>query len=154
MKLTPILLIPLLFLSSCTIDWNDEKDKKITELNTKIEEWKEEIKKVKDDELFKKNKECFNLKDNIEKSAKTADNFIRVQTIFYSPIIKSCIWELIYQSYDKATFEKIPWDYWSILQNLFSNEGLMNSKWDWLDGYLPKTNSIEDEIKYLKNETN
>ena len=32
-----LLLIPLLFLSSCTIDWNDEKDKKIAELEWKIE---------------------------------------------------------------------------------------------------------------------
>jgi hypothetical protein len=27
-----LLLIPIVFLSSCTIDWNDEKDKKIAEL--------------------------------------------------------------------------------------------------------------------------
>ena len=31
MKSITLLLIPLLLLSSCTIDWNDEKDKKITE---------------------------------------------------------------------------------------------------------------------------
>ena len=56
-KLT-LLLIPLILLSSCTIDWNDKKDAKIAELNAKIETQKEEIKKVKDDDLFKKNKEC------------------------------------------------------------------------------------------------
>ena len=42
MKSLTLLLIPLLFLSSCTIDWNDEKDKKITELEYKIQE-KEDI---------------------------------------------------------------------------------------------------------------
>lgn len=42
MKSLTLLLIPLLFLSSCTIDWNDEKDKKIVELNQKIEEQKKE----------------------------------------------------------------------------------------------------------------
>jgi hypothetical protein len=31
-----LILIPLLFLSSCTIDWNDEKDKKITELEKQV----------------------------------------------------------------------------------------------------------------------
>ncbi len=31
-----LLLIPILFLSSCTIDWNDEKDKKITELEKQV----------------------------------------------------------------------------------------------------------------------
>jgi hypothetical protein len=30
------LLIPLLFLSSCSIDWNNEKDKKIAELSQEI----------------------------------------------------------------------------------------------------------------------
>ncbi len=37
MKLT-LLLIPLILLSSCTIDWNDEKDKKIAELEQKVTE--------------------------------------------------------------------------------------------------------------------
>ncbi len=36
MKNLTLLLIPLLFLSSCTIDWNDEKDKKIVEPATKV----------------------------------------------------------------------------------------------------------------------
>jgi hypothetical protein len=43
MKLTPFLLIPLLFLSSCTIDWNDEKDKKIAELEKQVQELKNEV---------------------------------------------------------------------------------------------------------------
>ena len=38
-KLT-FLLIPLIFLSSCTIDWNDEKDAKITELEKQVTELK------------------------------------------------------------------------------------------------------------------
>jgi outer membrane lipoprotein-sorting protein len=36
MKFT-LLLIPLLFISSCAIDWNDEKVKKLEELEKKIE---------------------------------------------------------------------------------------------------------------------
>jgi hypothetical protein len=42
-----ILLIPLILLSSCTIDWNDEKDAKITELEKQIQ-----------DDTFKKKQEC------------------------------------------------------------------------------------------------
>jgi hypothetical protein len=47
LKLT-LLLIPLIFLSSCTIDWNDEKNKKIAELEKQIQ-----------NDKFKKNQECF-----------------------------------------------------------------------------------------------
>jgi hypothetical protein len=55
MKLT-LLLIPLILLSSCTIDWNDEKDKKIAEL----EKQNIELKTKDDDEIFRKNIECSN----------------------------------------------------------------------------------------------
>lgn len=54
MKKLTLLLIPLLFLSSCSIDWNDEKDKKIAELEKQVTELKEK----NDDESFKRNKEC------------------------------------------------------------------------------------------------
>jgi hypothetical protein len=40
-KLLPIFLIPLILLSSCSIDWNDEKDKKIAELEQKVQELEE-----------------------------------------------------------------------------------------------------------------
>ena len=53
-KLT-LLLIPLILLSSCTIDWTDEKDKKITELEKQVQ-----------DDTFKKNKECLLLKDKVD----------------------------------------------------------------------------------------
>jgi hypothetical protein len=41
-KLT-LLLIPLIFLSSCTIDWSDEKDKKIAELEKQVTEINKKI---------------------------------------------------------------------------------------------------------------
>lgn len=60
-----LFLIPIILLSSCSIDWNDEKDKKIAnlnirieELNTKLEEQKSATKKIQDDELFKMKQEC------------------------------------------------------------------------------------------------
>jgi hypothetical protein len=46
MKLT-LLLIPMILLSSCTIDWNDEKDTKIAELEKQVQ-----------DDTFKKKQEC------------------------------------------------------------------------------------------------
>ena len=42
-----LLLIPLLLLSSCTIDWNDEKDKKITELEYQLQVKESKIDSIK-----------------------------------------------------------------------------------------------------------
>lgn len=53
MKLT-LLLIPLILLSSCTIDWNDAKDAKIAELEKQVTE----LQNKKDDNIFKKKQEC------------------------------------------------------------------------------------------------
>jgi hypothetical protein len=59
MKLT-LLIIPLLFfMTSCTIDWNDEKDKKIAELEKKTStfERKLECSKLEDkmiDQMYQK----------------------------------------------------------------------------------------------------
>ncbi len=112
MKLT-LLLIPLILLSSCTIDWNDEKDAKIASLNTKIEELngkieeskkksleqKEEIKKVKDDEVFKKSQECWSYKKELDKKY----TYIHPDgtemnpdgSIFYSPTMKTCVYSYL-----------------------------------------------------------
>ncbi len=46
MKSLTLLLIPLLFLSSCTIDWNDEKDAKITELEKHVTETRKKKKMI------------------------------------------------------------------------------------------------------------
>lgn len=62
MKFLTLLLIPLLFLSSCTIDWDNEKDKKIAELEKQIQ-----------DDTFKKKLECRELSlntNNLEKYEK------------------------------------------------------------------------------------
>lgn len=54
MKLTSIFLISVLFLSSCTIDWNDEKSSKITNLEATIVK----LQKEKLDDLFAKKESC------------------------------------------------------------------------------------------------
>ncbi len=82
-----ILLIPLLFLSSCTIDWNSEKDKKIKELEKQIIELKEK----NNDTSFKRKKDCHELYEKIlgpslrEISPKASIN------IFYSEQTSSCL---------------------------------------------------------------
>ncbi len=97
-----LLLIPMILLSSCTIDWNDEKDAKIVELNQKIEDQKEEIKKTKDDELFKKNKECANYKTSMFEDINNP-TYTRykldpeLNEIFYSAKRKSCIY--VYENF-------------------------------------------------------
>ncbi len=48
MKSLTLLLVPLILLSSCTIDWKDEKDAKITELTMKIVESKKQDTPVKE----------------------------------------------------------------------------------------------------------
>ena len=37
MRSLTLFLIPIIFLSSCTIDWNDEKDTKIEKLENQIQ---------------------------------------------------------------------------------------------------------------------
>ena len=54
MKLTAIFLISVIFLSSCTIDWNDEKSSKITNLEATIVK----LQKEKNDDLFAKKESC------------------------------------------------------------------------------------------------
>lgn len=93
MKHLILILIPLLFLTSCTIDWNDEKDKKITELEKQIQE-------IKNDDSFKRNQECAQLRNEIEARIKSI-NYKNLQEdpdyeiysfseIFYSSEQNSC----------------------------------------------------------------
>lgn len=84
MKLT-LLLIPLILLSSCTIDWNDEKDKKIAELEKQITELKEK----NDDELFKKKQECSKYTEKLKAEAeKETEDMTKalIDTIYYKEL--------------------------------------------------------------------
>ena len=87
MKLTLLLIIPLILFSSCTIDWNDEKDKKIAGLEKQVTVLKEQ----NDDESFKKKQECSNLAEEMLKFAKNYNNNIYgLWEIFYSSTKNSC----------------------------------------------------------------
>ena len=79
MKLT-LLLIPLLFLSSCTIDWSDEKGKKVTALEKQIEETNKKIEENtnKTDLWEKKSNFEYDIKcqDRAIELKKTANNIV------------------------------------------------------------------------------
>ena len=94
-KLT-LLLIPLILLSSCTIDWNDEKDAKITTLEKQVTELKEK----NDDELFKKRQECSSLFDSINFRLKNykSDYTFELEEVFYSPKLGQCVYIDYFQS--------------------------------------------------------
>ncbi len=89
MKNLILLLIPLIFLTSCTIDWNDEKDKKILELEKQIQ-----------DDTFKKKQECTKYIPTLENKIKEKEKNLNVDgdfyhetidEIFYSPAKQTCI---------------------------------------------------------------
>lgn len=107
-KIISLSLLLVLFLSSCSIDWNDEKDKKITTQNNKISKLEKQIedyKKEKEDDLFKKKQECEKYKNGMFTFAKEFRSEIyEIDEIFYSISWKSCYfiakqsgwWELLF----------------------------------------------------------
>ena len=87
-SLTLTLLIPLLFLSSCTIDWNDEKDTKIAELENQIQ-----------DDTFKKKQECAEKSEKYNKLVEEENTWFSnfeysVVEMFYSKVKNDCLWIL------------------------------------------------------------
>ena len=82
MRSLTLLLIPLIFLSSCTIDWNDEKNKK--------------------NDTFLKNIECSKYKNEIEtkidKENKDWGFFTILTGLFYSQAQNFCVYSLSIQS--------------------------------------------------------
>ncbi|MDD5376920.1 MAG: hypothetical protein PHH16_02260 [Candidatus Gracilibacteria bacterium] len=92
------LLISLL-LTSCSVDWNDVKEKKIGELEKQVME----MKKDKEDDLFKKKQECAKYKDNVMKTSDGGN----LQELFYSPERHSCIMLLSVFPEDKILFTQL-----------------------------------------------
>ncbi len=73
----------LVLLSWCSIDYNNEKDKKIQNLKEQVLE----LNKDKENELFNKKQKCANYKNNIQNKINWD-----LMEIFFSPIINSCIY--------------------------------------------------------------
>lgn len=88
--LSILLLLTVSFLSWCSIDWNWEKDQKISNLEKQIEKSNKE----KEKDLFKKRQECLKYNDEMIEQMyhKYWDENIFIEEIFYSPINNSCIY--------------------------------------------------------------
>ncbi len=110
-----VLLIMLTFvLSSCSIDWNDEKDKKITELENKVEE----IIKEKESDLFNKKQECKKYQDTAFLFLKEWDE---IDSIFYSKKLNSCLFSFI--TYETVSLEGFDRDYpIHVIRDIFTLE--------------------------------
>lgn len=103
-KILPILLISVLLLSSCSIDWNDEKDKRISEVENQNMELKAQLNTV----IFEKQKECLTYNSEISNLLKMVvntkasfglqkyDEFDSeiLEDIFYSPKYHSCLYSV------------------------------------------------------------
>lgn len=89
MKKLIFLFIPLLFLSSCSIDWNDEKDKKIAELERQIQE--NTAVKIKKDSMCKRLLPEIKKQMEVKIDTKETQSTIVVEDIFYSPYMNDCV---------------------------------------------------------------
>ena len=99
MKNLIFLLIPLLFLSSCTIDWNDEKDKKIVELEKQNIELKSTIKTLSTSMA----QDCWKNKEKIETQIvensavfqnRDYKHIEKLDEVFYSPLKNACLYSV------------------------------------------------------------
>lgn len=128
-KIITLSLVFVLFLSSCSIDWNWEKDKKIVELEKELTL----LKKDKENDLFKKKQECEKYKDWIQKELELQKNSI-LNEVFYSPVKNTC-YSLTYWLFDKN----------NILTDILQNEKIIYD-----DTSLGDKNLLFKKIKELK----
>ena len=84
MKKVLLSMFLVLILSGCSIDWNWEKDQKIVKLEKQVEE----LKKDKENDLFKKKQECN--KYYLEALKYYSDIIDWPLEVFYSPKNKTC----------------------------------------------------------------
>lgn len=140
-----VLLIMLTFvLSSCSIDWNDEKDKKIAKLEKQIQ-----------DDTFEKKQECAKKSDTYkklidEKNAILNDFEYSFIESFYSMEKNDCLWVLkedyYYNNISKTMYFLIPswtlWREWNIDRCLwlsnFSDSSKDSNNCDLFDERLKK----------------
>ncbi len=122
-----ILIISLLLLlTSCSIDWNWEKDKKIAELEKQVLE----MKKEKESDLYEKKKDCMN---NENKALGFLQKWDEIHSIFYSKILNSCIISFIrYETIKNDDFER---DYpVHVIRDIYTMEWILNEtdapKWE------------------------
>ncbi|MDD2871534.1 MAG: hypothetical protein PHS49_06095 [Candidatus Gracilibacteria bacterium] len=90
-KIISLSLVFVLFLSSCSIDWNGEKDNKIVELEKEVTL----LKKNKENDIFKKKQECLKYKDEMLKQLNDIGHINGaeyIDEIFYSNKNDTCFY--------------------------------------------------------------
>lgn len=114
-----IFSIFLIVLSGCdfNLSQSNDKDKKIAELQKQVEE----LKKDKEDDLFKKKQECIKLEPEIKKQindkySNLSENSLN--KIFYSPVLNSCLYTLGISYQDHS---------YSSIINYFTREAILDS---------------------------
>jgi hypothetical protein len=148
-----LLILTVSFLSWCSIDWNNGKDKKIIELEKQVSE----IKKEKENDLFKKNIECNKLENEIKSFA---TNFyweeIQIKNIFYSPKRKSCLFSVfvVRSNFDNKIYILDIMDilskesiYWIDSKELFLYKDVIDWNCFWME---KKCDNFNNKIKELK----
>lgn len=136
MKKILTIFLTFFLLSSCSIDWNWEKDKKISELEKQISE----LNKKLESDLFKKKQECVEYKEEMLKFAKKYykvqeyESKLEIEEIFYSTKNNSCYFTTILDE-GKNKFKTIFDYFW---QKLYMQSSLYESQ------------RLYQEVKYLK----
>lgn len=126
MKKVLTIFLAFFLISSCSIDWDGEKDRKIAELEKQISEFN----KNQEENLFKKKQECVEYK---EKMLEFAEKYYKVQEyeskleieeIFYSTKNNSCYFTTILDE-GKNKFKTIFDYFW---QKLYMQSSLYESQ--------------------------
>ncbi len=86
MKISPYLLLITLILTSCSIDWKDEKSEKIIKLEKQIQE-----------DTFNKKMNCSKYKMELAELYSNNKDYM-FMSIFYSPKNNSCLYHLLRKS--------------------------------------------------------
>lgn len=106
-KIILLTLTSSLFLSSCSIDWNDAKEERIAELTTQVRDIQATIQARQETSTFEKKTRCGTLIPEIEKRISSLKEEYKdigkmsAGGVFYSPIKDSCLWIRLTSTYAK-----------------------------------------------------
>ncbi len=148
MKKLIFLFIPLLFLSSCSIDWNDEKDKKIAELERQIQE--NTAVKIKKDSMCKRLLPEIKKQMEVKIDTKETQSTIVVEDIFYSPYMNDCVFitnELSQKTYTSRMLFLLTTKFWYSPSVLSCQTSTIYPEWcDSFDFWLQKIKWANESI--------
>ena len=152
MKKVLLWMFLVLILSSCSIGWNWEKDKKIMELENKVDK----LTKDKENDLFDKKLDCVSNFNFINQKIKNYNPLtiwlsFTLEEVFYSPILNECLYVDFMKQEKVNTLKR--------LMKLWSNvwwkplESCIKFKYDeilWTEINTLECINFNDKIKELK----